>query len=82
VAEAYFEGQNRYFLSLSEAYEFTRADALGDSGLKVEYQNNASDFFGFCAETKEARRRVAHGFSILRWAEGAVKLRRGEEQSP
>ena len=50
-------------------------------GLKVEYQNIAIYFFGFCAVTKEARRRVAHGFSILRWAEGAVTLRRGEEQS-
>lgn len=35
VAHAYFEGQNRCFLSLSEAYEFTSADEIGDSGLKV-----------------------------------------------
>ena len=35
VAEAFFEGQNRCFLSVSEAYEFTQADEIGDSGLKV-----------------------------------------------
>ena len=35
IAHAYFEGQNRCFLSLSEAYEFTSADEIGESGLKV-----------------------------------------------
>jgi hypothetical protein len=35
VAEAFFEGQNRCFLSVGEAYEFTKADESGDSGLKV-----------------------------------------------
>ncbi len=48
----------------------------------MEYQDYASGFFEFCAETKEVRPRAAHGFAILRWAEGAVELRRGEEQSP
>jgi hypothetical protein len=37
VKEAYFEGQNRCFLSLGEAYEFTKADELGDAGLKVAF---------------------------------------------
>lgn len=36
VAEAFFEGQNRCFLSAGEAYEYTQADEIGDSGLKVE----------------------------------------------
>ena len=35
VAEAYFEGENRCFLSLGEAYEVAKADEIGDSGLKV-----------------------------------------------
>ncbi len=35
VAEAFFGGQNRCFLSVGEALEFTRADEIGDSGLKV-----------------------------------------------
>jgi hypothetical protein len=35
VAHAYFEGQNRCFLSLGEAYEFTSADEIGESGLNV-----------------------------------------------
>jgi hypothetical protein len=35
VVEAFFEGQNRCFLSVAEAYEFIRADEIGDSGLKV-----------------------------------------------
>ena len=35
VAEAFFEGQNRCFLSVGEALEFTRADEIGDSGLRV-----------------------------------------------
>lgn len=35
VAEAFFEGENRCFLSVGEAYEFTQADEIGDSGLKV-----------------------------------------------
>ncbi len=35
VAEAYFEGQNRCFLSVGEAFEFTRADEIGAAGLKV-----------------------------------------------
>lgn len=35
VADAFFGGQNRCFLSLGEAFEFTRADEIGESGLKV-----------------------------------------------
>lgn len=35
VADAYFEGRNRCFLSLGEAYDIARADELGESGLKV-----------------------------------------------
>src|ERR1700677_1242927 len=35
VAVAFFEGQNRCFLSVGEAYEFTQADEIGESGLKV-----------------------------------------------
>ena len=50
-------------------------------GFKVEYQDNASDFLGGCSATKEVCHRAAHGSWILRWAEGAVELRRGEEQS-
>lgn len=43
VAHAYFEGQNRCFLSLSEAYEFTSADEIGDSGLKVALVGRESE---------------------------------------
>ena len=50
-------------------------EAALEGRMKVEYQNNASDFFGGYSMTREGRRRVAHGFSILRWAEGAVRLR-------
>ena len=46
-----------------------------------EYQDIASDFFGGCSETKGGCLRAAHGFAILRWADGAVELRPGEEQS-
>jgi hypothetical protein len=43
VAEAYFEGQNRSFLSLGEAYEYTNADELGESGLKVSLVGRDSE---------------------------------------
>jgi hypothetical protein len=43
VTHAYFEGQNRCFLSLTEAYEFTRADEIGDSGLKVALVGRESE---------------------------------------
>ncbi len=43
VADAYFEGQNRCFLSLNEAYEFTSADEIGDSGLKVALVGRESE---------------------------------------
>jgi hypothetical protein len=49
--------------------------------MRVEYQDIASDFFGGCSETKGVCLRAAHGFAILRWADGAVELRPGEEQS-
>ncbi len=51
VAEAFFEGQNRCFLSVGEAYEFTKADEIGDSGLRVALLgrdaelNNVDAFF-------------------------------------
>lgn len=35
VAEAFFEGQNRCFLSIGEAYECTQGDEIAESGLKV-----------------------------------------------
>jgi hypothetical protein len=43
VKGAYFEGENRCFLSLSEAYEFTKADELGEAGLKVALIGRASE---------------------------------------
>ena len=47
----------------------------------VEYQDSARDFLGWCLLTRGERSRAAHGFSILRWAEGAFKPTKGEGQS-
>jgi hypothetical protein len=57
--------------------------ALGEPWgmLGVEYQKERKRFFGGGSETREERPRAAHGLSILRWAQGAVKLRKGEGQS-
>ena len=55
VAEASFEGQNRCFLSVGEALEFTRADEIGDSGLRVALLGRDAELSSVDAFLKEPR---------------------------
>ena len=56
VANAYFEGQNRCFLSLGEAYEFTSEEEIGAIGLEVPFVGREADVAkidAFLAEDKK-----------------------------